>query len=254
MVETLNRGYQYDFSKNPAGMYDAVSRERKAGTMTAVLKDYAGQPIGEYRLLNIGCSTGIIDNYLANHFRSVVSMDIDRHAVEQAKKKFHKENLGFQVGDALDLQFADCTFDVVVCSQVYEHVPSASIMMDEILRVLVPGGICYFAASNRLMWNEPHYNLPLLSVIPRSLSHLYVRLAGKGEYYHELHYTYWGLRKLVRKFIIHDYTKKIVRDADKYHFEYMLPPRSLKAAMARVISGTFYWLMPGYIWLLEKPG
>jgi len=191
----LERNYQYNFSSSSAEMYDMVGHERKAKTMVSVLEDYMQEPLNGLRLLNVGSSAGIIDNYLADYFKLVVSIDIDKLAIRHAEKNFKKGNLEFQLGDAVNLQFEDNSFDVVICSQVYEHVPSPEKMMEEIFRVLVPGGICYFSASNRFMWNEPHYNLPLLSVIPRPLAHLYIRLTKKANYYHELHYTYWGLKK-----------------------------------------------------------
>jgi hypothetical protein len=33
----------------------------------------------------------------------------------------------------------------------------------------------------------------------------------------------------------------------------MVPPGSIKAAIAKLIARRFLWLSPGYIWLLEKP-
>lgn len=233
-------------------MFDVVGRERKASTMVAVLRECLQGPLSTYSVLNVGGSAGIIDNYLAKHFASVIGVDIDEPAVVHAKTVFQRENLAFQVGDALDLQFADASFDVVVCSQVYEHVPDAAQMMSEIHRVLRSGGLCYFAASNRLMWNEPHYNLPLLSVIPRPLAHLYIRLAGRAQSYYEHHYSYWGLRHLVRQFTVDDFTRRMVVDPQKYHVEYMLRPGSAKAMVAGFISRWLYWLSPGYIWVLKK--
>lgn len=222
--------------------------------MVAVLQNHLNAPLNELSVLNVGGAAGKIDNYLADFFKSVISIDIDEAAIEQAKHDFHKPNLEFRLGDAMRLGFADNSFDVVICSQVYEHVPSPELMMEEIFRVLAPGGICYFAATNRFIWNEPHYNLPLLSAIPRPLAHIYIRLAGKAEQYYELHYSYWGLRHIVRQFILHDYTKALLKEPAKYHIEYMVPPGSLKAAIAGIIAGVAYWLVPGYIWLLEKPG
>jgi len=233
-------------------MFDVDGRERKARTMVAVLQECLPGPLNSYRMLNVGGSAGIIDNYLAGYFAAVIGVDIDEPAVKHAKASFQRENLAFQVGDALDLQFAEASFDVVVCSQVYEHVPDAARMMREIYRVLRPGGVCYFAASNRLMWNEPHYNLPLLSVIPRSLAHLYVRWAGRAESYYEHHYSYWGLRHLVRMFEVEDFTRRMVADPQKYHVEYMIRPGSMTAVIAGLISRWFYWLVPGYIWILKK--
>ncbi|ETX08975.1 class I SAM-dependent methyltransferase [Candidatus Entotheonella palauensis] len=222
--------------------------------MVSVLEEFIQKPLQKSYLLNVGGSAGIIDNFLADHFCTVFSIDIDEAAINKARMSFPKDNLEFQVGDALNLKFDDGSFDVVICSQVYEHVPSAEKMMDEIFRVLVPGGICYFAANNRLMWNEPHYNLPLLSVVPRPLAHLYIKVTGKADHYHELHYSYWGLRKLVKRFVLHDYTRTIIHNPLSYHVDYMVKPESIKAAVGRFIVDELPWLSPGYIWLLEKPG
>jgi hypothetical protein len=57
-------------------MYDVAGRERKAKTMLAVLRDFIQSPLEDLQLLNVGGSTGIIDNYLADYFQSVTSIDI----------------------------------------------------------------------------------------------------------------------------------------------------------------------------------
>jgi hypothetical protein len=103
------------------------------------------------------------------------------------------------------------------------------------------------------MLNEPHYNLLFLSIIPRPLAHIYIKLAGKGEFYHEKHFTYWGLKKLVSNFNVIDYTALILSDPEKYKVEYMVNPGSRKHKVATFISKYIIWLVPGYIWLLEKP-
>ena len=250
--DVLSRGYQYDFSKNSPYVYDVENRERKARTMVAVLADFLPEPLENYELLNVGGSAGAIDNYLADCFKKVVGTDIDDSAIQHAREVFVKDNLEFQIADALNLPFSNESFDIVVCSHVYEHVPDPVRMFVEIHRVLRPGGVCYFSAGNRLMWNEPHYNLPLLSVLPRPLAHLYIRLAGKADYYHEKHLSYWGLKKLVSAFKRNDYTVRLIDEAGKFHTEYMLPPGSFKTAVARTVSTRAYWACPGYIWVLEK--
>lgn len=247
------RGYQQGFSTINAAMHNTASREQKALTMLAVLGDYFDRPLGELSLLDVGASTGIIDHRLAREFGSVAGIDIDDSAIQQAQENYPAANLHFSVGDAMALTDPDESYDVVICAQVYEHVPDANRMMKEIYRVMKPGGVCYFAASNRLMWNEPHYHLPLLSVVPRFLAHYYVRAFGKAGYYHELHFSYWGLKKLVRQFEIVDYTRRIVTRPTVFHAQNMLPPGSTKAKVARLITTYAYWLVPGYIWLLRKP-
>lgn len=45
--------------------------------------------------------------------------------------------------DAANLPFADTSFDVVVCLEVVEHVPNPARVLQEIRRVLKPGGRAY---------------------------------------------------------------------------------------------------------------
>lgn len=249
---TGQRNYQYGFSSKGTAMYDEEGRQRKAYTMIAVLQDYFKCETTSLSLLNIGGSTGIIDSYLAQHTQSVTSIDIDAPAIDYAQKNFSSEKLQFTVGDAMNLTYSDDSFDIVICSQVYEHVPDSEKMLQEIHRVLKPGGVCYFAAGNRLMWNEPHYNLPLLSVMPRPMADLYMRLAGKGEFYYEKHLTYWGLKHLTRNFKRHDYTAKMLNSPKQYGIDYMIDSTSIKGKIAKFLSRNFIWLVPGYIWVLEK--
>ena len=249
-----NREYQYDFSEINPAMHNREGRKKKAITMVAVFHDFFDDPLQNLRAIDVGASTGIIDAHLAEYFGSMTGIDIDSKAVDLARKSFERSNLFFHEGDAMNLKLPDESVEVVVCSQVYEHVPDAEKMMQEIFRVLRPGGICYFAASNRIMWNEPHYNLPLLSVIPRPLAHLYVRLSGKADHYHELHFSYWRLTKLVRSFEIVDYTLEVVANPGKYGVSYMLPPGSIKALVAKLVTKYMYWFVPGYVWVLRKPG
>ena len=177
--------YQYNFSEmHRDAMYNRRSRERKAKTMVSVLQDYFNTDLKFLTLLDVGSSTGLVANYLAKCFGEVVGIDIDHPAVEYAKATHKKDNLVFIQADSLNIDMPESYFDAVICAQVYEHVPDAAMMMDEIHRLLKPGGVCYFAAGNRLNILESHYHLPFLSVIPRPLAHIYIRWAGRGKFYY----------------------------------------------------------------------
>lgn len=222
--------------------------------MISVLSNHLGlENVMQMSALDVGSSTGFIDNCLSRTFARMTGIDIDKKAIDHANKEFSNERLHFFVGDAMSLDFPENSFDVVICSQIYEHVPDASQMMDQIYRVLKPEGVCYFAAGNRLSIEEHHYQLPFLSVIPRPLGHLYLRLAGKGKYYYEKHFSYWGLKGLAKQFQIVDYTSKVIADPELFDAAYMLAPGSKKHKVAKFVVKWFYWACPGYIWLLKKP-
>lgn len=237
-------------------MYDAERRAQKARKTLSVLSDHlakSGRDPAHLTLLDIGCSTGFMTRIYGESFARVIGVDIDDGAIRHARAHNGSGNVEFLVGDSMDLDFEDGSFDCVACTQIYEHVPDSRRLMDEIHRVLKPGGCCYFAAGNRIRVMEPHYRLPFLSVVPKSLGHLYVKLAGKADSYYETHLSLWGLRKLVEKFEVHDYTARIVSNPARFHATEMLTPGSAQQKLALVLLGVAYWLCPTYVWVLGKP-
>lgn len=248
-----NRGYQHDFADKHVEMYSDEGRVRKATTTRLILEEALGERLASADVLNVGCSTGIIDAELAPHVRSLTGIDIDAKAVRFAQDNHRTPNLAFKVGDAMNIDMPDNSFDVALCAQVYEHVPDPVRLMKEIERVLKPGGVCYFAATNR--WNpiEQHYKLPLLSVIPVSWAHVYLRMLRRGDYYYERHMTYKQLLDLVSNFGMEDITMRVLDDPERYQASYLFPGRNL--SLAHFIRRIAYWAFPGYIWLLWKaPG
>jgi 2-polyprenyl-3-methyl-5-hydroxy-6-metoxy-1,4-benzoquinol methylase len=249
----MTRDYQFNYSALKPSVFNSEQRERKARTIIKVCQDFLQcEDLSNLSLLDVGSSSGIIDNYLADFFQHVAGIDIDEPAMTHAQTAFRKPNLQFSQGDAMQLAYPDNNFDVVVCSHVYEHVPDASKMFNEIFRVLKPGGFCYFSGNNRVMLMEPHYRLPFLSLIPRFLAHRYMRLAGKGQFYHEKHVSYSALKELCRAFRLIDYSAKIIADPDKFDVSYMLRRGTLKHRAAHFVANYLKWLTP-HIWILQKP-
>jgi ubiquinone/menaquinone biosynthesis C-methylase UbiE len=237
-------------------MFDETGRLRKARKTVVVILDALRQfrvEPGASRLLDIGCSTGILTRHYAEFFGEVVGVDIDDGAVEWASLNRAADNLCYEVGDSMNLPFSGDEFDVVTCTHIYEHVPQAQRMLDEIYRVLRPGGICYLAVENRLRFWDGHYNLPLVTVLPKALADIYVRVMGKGQQRYETHRTLWGLRRLVKDFDVTDYTRAVARDPERFEATEMIRPRSWKQRAALATLSAAYWAFPTYLWILRKP-
>lgn len=245
--------YQYGFSEaHPDTVYDVQEKEQKAKKILSVLDDYYSGELDKLSLLDIGCSAGIISHVLSKRFRRVIGIDIDEPSVKFAKKNYHSNKVQFSIQDGISLGFPEHSFDVVLCAHVYEHVPDSSLLLAEIHRVLKPDGICYLAAGNRLKLIEPHYKLPLLSVIPKPLANLYLRVLKRGDFYYEKLLTLWKLQALVYQFEVIDYTLEIIENPHRYYATEMVGHGSLKQKIATWVSRTAYWLCPTYIWLLRK--
>ncbi len=238
----MKKGYQTDYASGRSQMYDKKSREVKAVRIIKTLSDYFGKnKLKSLTVLDVGASTGIIDNILAKSFKKVVGTDIDKDAIKFATKKFKKKNLTFKVEDAMKLTFKDNSFDIVICTHVYEHVPNSQKLFDEIYRVLKPSGVCYLAAINSLWPIEPHYDLPFLSYFPKTIANYYVQITGKAKKYYETPTTYWGMKALTRKFKQIDYTGKIVSNPKK--FGYKIPSLAFIKPIAKYIMPTTFWIL-----------
>ena len=232
-------------------MFDAATRGQKARKAVAILQDHR-PALGALDLLEIGCSAGYGTVVYAEAFRSVTGIDIDEPAVRHATASNARPNIRYLVMDSQSTGFPDACFDAVVCTHIYEHVPDASRLMQEIHRLLRPGGVCFFSAGNRLSWMEPHYRLPLLSVLPKFMADRYLRLLGRGSSYYENHLTYWGLKRLVSEFELIDYTIKAVEDPVRFHAGEVVRPGSLQQKLSRLALFSAYWACPTYLWLLKK--
>jgi ubiquinone/menaquinone biosynthesis C-methylase UbiE len=249
--------YQRDFSElHPKTMFDELGRLQKARKTVVVILDAlqkADREARDTRLLDIGCSTGILTRHYAEFFGRVVGVDIDDGAVEWARTNRAKENVSYQVADTMRLPFLTGEFDLVTCTHIYEHVPDAQRMLDEIHRVLRPGGFCYFAAENRIRLWDGHYNLPLVTLLPKPVADLYLNLTGRGRRRYEKHRSLWGLKRLVRAFEVTDYTRAVVRDPEKFQATEMVWPGSPTHRVAKLVVTFAYWAFPTYLWILRKP-
>ena len=247
--------YQENYSELYSHEINDQSRKSKALKTLAVLKDYLSDDLSKMNVLEVGCFTGEIGLMIAEHFSTWSAIDIDQNAIQIAQqrniKEFH-EHIYYRVMNAETLGFSDDSFDIIICSHVYEHVPHPQKMMDEIHRVLRRDGICYFAAGNRLVIMEPHYKLPFLTYLPKSLANVYLKLFRGRSHYYETHFSLFSLRKLVNNFRIIDYTGKVIREPNKFYATDMLQEGSLKQKVSLVFIRVFYSLSPTYIWVLRK--
>lgn len=223
-------------------------RLRIAAQIIGVLQVYPGE-IHKLSCLDVGCSNGVITNYLAKYFNMVTGIDVDSIAIKDAKSSFKTKNLSFFEMSGQKMLFKDKTFDIVICNQIYNFVENPQLLIKEIHRVLNPDGICFFAARNKYALWEPQYNLPLLSWLPKNLATLYLRIfKGQKIFMGKNYMSYAQLRELVSQFEVHDYTLRILKEPAKFAFYRY----NKYALIAKFLPKFIEPLMPNFIWLLKK--
>jgi len=168
------------------------------------------------RALDLGCGQGRHVHALYYGARMhVVGVDLSFDDVVKAREGFEhapdmnappERGFSLSVGNALKLPFADNSFDLIVCSEVLEHIPDYESVLAEIDRVLKPGGQLAVSvprfSPEWLCWklNSGYHLTPgghVRIFKPRELRNA-VKARGLkhtgGHWAHGLHSPYWWLQ------------------------------------------------------------
>ena len=107
------------------------------------------------RVLEIGCGIGTDGAQFAKAGAEYTGVDLTDAAIELARKRFELFGLNgqFRVADAECLDFPDESFDVVYSHGVLHHTPDINAAVQEIHRVLRPGGRAIVMLYHRGSYN-----------------------------------------------------------------------------------------------------
>ncbi|WP_317995236.1 methyltransferase domain-containing protein [Vulcanimicrobium alpinum] len=113
------------------------------------------------RVLDVASGEGYGTALLATTAAQAVGVDIDESSVERARSVYYASNLRFVVGSASALPLADAGFDFVSSFETLEHIAEHERMVDEIKRVLAPGGTLVISTPNKRVYSDiPQYSNP----------------------------------------------------------------------------------------------
>ncbi|MBN1249986.1 MAG: class I SAM-dependent methyltransferase [Anaerolineae bacterium] len=106
------------------------------------------------KLLEVGCGIGIDLVRFAHGGATVTGVDLAEVSIDLARKYFAHEGLSadLRVMNGEALEFADGSFDVVYAHGVLQYTANAQKMIDELHRVLRPGGQAILMVYNRVSW------------------------------------------------------------------------------------------------------
>lgn len=99
-------------------------------------------PVGA-RILEVGCGDGALSGVLGGKLGlAIAGVDTSEKGLALARRMFAERGLSgdFRHITGYDTGFPDASFDLVICSDVIEHVDDPSAMLREIRRLLVAGG------------------------------------------------------------------------------------------------------------------
>lgn len=226
---------------------DETNRICKAEKIIAVLEQEGVWPNSSLRILDIGCSYGLILQHLSKYLDYCVGIDMEEKILSQSI-----ENVSYLCADGEQLPIATASFDVVICNHVYEHTDNPARLMAEIHRVLKSDGLCYFAGPNKYAILEPHYSLPFLSWLPTTWADNYLKITGKGSRYEVRPKSYQNILRLMQGFEFKNYTREIIADPVRYKAVDILQPGSINQYLALLVLKVCHFFFPMFVLALRK--
>ncbi|HKT01217.1 MAG TPA: class I SAM-dependent methyltransferase [Rugosimonospora sp.] len=179
--------------------------------------DFARLPVrAGARVIDIGSGAGRHSFEAYRRGADIVALDRDRGELAGVTRMFHAMAEAGEappgaratalVGDALQLPFPDGFFDCVIASEVLEHIPDDARAIDEIARVVKPGGTVAVSVPRwfpeRVCWalSDAYFQVEGGHVRIYRAIELVHKLCGAGlrpvyrHHAHALHSPYWWLK------------------------------------------------------------
>lgn len=109
--------------------------------------------VGRHRVLDLGCASAVQLCQVAalNHHISFTGVDLSPGMIAEGQRNVVASAVGnvvLEMADMTKLPFADGSFDAVISTLAFHHLPSAEALglaLAEASRVLAPGGAIYIA-------------------------------------------------------------------------------------------------------------
>ena len=136
------------------------------------------------RLLDVGCGLGyLIETLWQNH--NCIGIEYDLHALKAIRDR-GLDNI--VCGDVIKLPFKEESFDVVLCSEVLEHLPDGvdEKALNEIVRIIKPGG--------RLLITVPSLEGIRAKSTLRNIGH---DDPTGGEYHYRIGYAWKDIKEII---------------------------------------------------------
>jgi ubiquinone/menaquinone biosynthesis C-methylase UbiE len=142
----MNYGYNYADALSRPEMLDAI--EERHRLQNQLYHHVLGEiSLENCNVLEVGCGGGAGSLYLTRHFnpRSFTGVDLATHAIRCCSLGHSYPNLRYLVADAEKLPFSDGSFDVVINVESSHGYASMTEFVNNVYRVLIPGGYFLFA-------------------------------------------------------------------------------------------------------------
>lgn len=193
----------------------------KVEAAKGIVKDFkirAGDPCGK-KILDAGCGNGGVSIAFALSGAKLTGLEVEEelHLISVKHARAYNVDIDSVLYDGNKLPLNDNCFDAAVSVSVLEHTLDPVLYLQELLRVVKPGGIIYLAFPNKFWPKETHTGLWFLTYLPKILRPILIKLFNRNPLEdNSLHfYSYKDLEEILLVITSEGYKWKIVEESGK---------------------------------------
>jgi 2-polyprenyl-3-methyl-5-hydroxy-6-metoxy-1,4-benzoquinol methylase len=208
-------------------------REEHIDDILSLLHPQLTKPLAECSLLDMGCGLGGLSIPASFRVKEIKGIDVNESYISICKERAEErgvKNATFEVRSLFDLEKKEA-YDVVLCSDVLEHVEDQEGVLTKVVESLKEGGVFYLTTNNKYWPMEGHYGLLFLSYQSREKALKRIIRKGKGNVYNIYPLSYRKVRELLSRFPI-EYEFKAPKRPDKLIYK-------MGSEMVRLTS--YFW-------------
>lgn len=166
------------------------------------------------KVLEVGCGQGDFTFFLHDKGADITGSDFSGFAVEKAieRNKVRKSAADFVVADAHSLPFENNVFDLVFSCECLEHVHDPQKALNELYRVLKPGG-------KVILTTENYSNGMIIPWIKSWITGVPFN-SGNEVQPNENFFVYWRVKRMMRR------SGFTVKKITGWHYVFLILPRN----------------------------
>src|SRR5262245_2750801 len=135
-----------------------LKKKEKVGLLERLLP-----PLHGLRCLDLGCAQGTVSYWMRRLGGNWVSVDMDQ---PNLKATLGLAESGVVRVGTRGLPFRDASFDLVLTLDFVEHVTDDGLCLDEVVRVLKPGGMVLLSAPSTSRWQTLNWLKARIGMTP----------------------------------------------------------------------------------------
>jgi 2-polyprenyl-3-methyl-5-hydroxy-6-metoxy-1,4-benzoquinol methylase len=152
MKKTSERHFADMIISNEAEQYNHLMHLATYNFLKKFIKDK--------KILDYGCGSGYGAHILSKKAKYIVAIDKSEDAINFAKENYSSKNLKFKSISTFNFKKNHEAFDVIVSSQVIEHVENTEFYLNNIYNLLKPTGIFIVTTPNKQHRLYPYIQKP----------------------------------------------------------------------------------------------